>query len=245
MMKNFKLNVNNRTIDASAFLPECSAPYPLIIMSHGFLGSRDDSYQCAPFFAEHGIGAVCFNFCGGGPKDESGVSSTEMTLYTEKEELEAVLSEVSTWESVDREQIYLLGTSQGGMISALVAEDHMDKIKGLILQYPALCIADDWNKNFPEIKDIPETYDLWGWLLGKNYFLSIRDLDIFKTIGKFDKKVFILHGADDDVVPVSYSQKASELYQNAQLVIFPKEGHGFSPETDLKAQKLILDFIQE
>lgn len=57
--------------------------------------------------------------------------------------------------------------------------------------------------------------------------------------------VLLLHGAEDRVTPVSQSRALAELLgDQAQLVIFPGEGHGLrSPEVQQRALKLELDFL--
>lgn len=163
--------------------------YPLVIMSHGYNGRKSDFAISAEYFADNGIGAVCYTFCGGSVMDESGFPTTEMTLFTEEEDLCAVLDEVLTWERVKKEQIFLFGGSQGGLISAMAAADRKDEIKGLILLYPALCIADNWNTRFIKEEDIPSKLELWGMELGNKFFQTLRGFDHHTYISRFEQPV--------------------------------------------------------
>lgn len=56
------------------------------------------------------------------------------------------------------------------MVSAPVTEEIKDVVRGLILLFPAMCIADDWNERFPNKEDIPEIQELWGDEFRKKIF---------------------------------------------------------------------------
>ncbi len=244
-IKNIKIQHHNRIVDATVHLPVGRAKFPLIIMSHGYNGHASDFAEYAKYFAKKGIGVVCYTFCGGSTRDESGFLTSQMTLFTEKEDLLAVYEEVKHWEMVDSNGIFLFGGSQGGMVSALAAEELQGAVRGLILKYPAFCIADNWNERFSRQEDIPDTYELWGMELGRIYFESIRDFKIWERIGNYENKVFIMHGTEDEVVPITYAKKAVEHYQNASLEIFEGEGHGFSSTARRKMEEMVVAFVRE
>ena len=130
-----KVPHNGRCSDIVFYKPDGVEKYPIIIFSHGYNGHKSDFDISAKYFAENGIGAVCHTFCGGSTRDESGFGTTNMTLFTEKEDLIAIINEVKNWEHTDK--IFLFGASQGGMVSAMTAEELEDDIDGLILLFPA------------------------------------------------------------------------------------------------------------
>ena len=66
-----------------------------------------------------------------------------MTVLTEAEDLTEVISQVQQMKNVDSDQLFIQGESQGGFVSAYVAAQIPEKIKGLILWYPAFVIPDD------------------------------------------------------------------------------------------------------
>ena len=70
---------HGRTVYGFFYEPDAKE-YPLIIMSHGYNGHKSDFEISAEYFAENGIGTVCYTFCGGSVRDESSFSTTEMTL---------------------------------------------------------------------------------------------------------------------------------------------------------------------
>ena len=242
--KQLKASHHGRTVYGRAYFPDSDKRYPTVIISHGFNGDMDVFDSTARRFAQNGIGAVCYTFCGGSTRDSSGFASTEMTVFTEKEDLLAVIDTISDWECVDRENIFLFGESMGGLVSALTAKEIGSSIRGLILYYPALCVADDWRKHFPKVEDIPDEHELWGLKLGRCFFESIHDFDVFEAIKGYKNNVLILHGEEDAVVPVDYSKKAAKLYENARLELFEHEGHGFSQESSDRMEELALEFFR-
>lgn len=243
-MQEIKVPHHGRQIDGCLYRPEGEGHFPVVIMSHGYNGHHSDQAYMAEYLVANGIGAVCYTFCGGSLRDQSGFPTTAMTLFTEKQDLLAILDEVRYLDWVDKERIYLFGSSQGGMVSALAAEDRKDQIRGMILQYPAFCIADDWRKQFPRLEDIPEEIVLWDMTLGRGFAETVHDFVLEEQTGKFDKPVLIVHGTDDDVVPISYSEHAAERYPDARLEVFPGEGHGFTVEGDRRTAEMVLAFVQ-
>lgn len=240
--QDITINHHNRNISGRAYLPD-KDKYPLVIFSHGFNGAGDDFKMQAEVLAENGIAAFTYDFCGGSLGSKSDMKTHEMTIFTEKEDLLSVLDTVKTWEHVDNNNIFLFGGSMGGLVSALAAEERAEEIKGMILLFPALCVADNWNERFPNVEDIPQTVDLWGVPLGKHFFETLHGFDVLESIGKFSGNVLIMHGDKDDIVPVEYSERAKEIYQNSRLEVFPGEGHGFSAMGNDTVTKMLTEFI--
>ncbi len=240
-----KVSHHNRTIDGTFYKPEGNKMFPLVIFSHGYNGYKTDFDISARYFALNGIGAVCYTFCGGSVQDKSGFKTTDMTIFTEKQDLKAVIDEVQTWDYVDKNNLFLFGGSQGGLVSALAAEDRLQEIKGLILLYPALCIADNWNERYKNLEDIPDTEELWNMTLGRKFFETIHGFQVYEHIGKFLGRVFIIHGTEDRVVPFHYSVRAKEFYSHARLESFQGEGHGFSEEGNRRMEAMTMYFIHE
>lgn len=227
------------------YTPEEEGIYPAIILSHGYNGIHADFTNECRYFAQNGYIAYSFDFCGGSGRSKSSGKTTDMTIFTEKENLLAVFHHISSMENVDSERVFLLGGSQGGLVTALATEEVAENVKGLILYFPAFNIPDDWRKTFPTVEKIPETYDFWGLKLGKEFFASMHDFDPFENIGSYSKNVLIIYGRKDAIVPLSYIEKAKETYQNAELIIMENEGHGFTPVGGVNAREQVLRFMQE
>ena len=242
-ISELKVPHNGRYSDIVFYKPDRAEKYPIVIFSHGYNGHKSDFDISAKYFAENGIGAVCHTFCGGSTRDESGFGTTNMTLFTEKEDLSAIVNEVKSWSQT--EKLFLFGASQGGMVSAMTAEELEDDIEGLILLFPAFCIADDWNKRFPKPEDIPDREELWGMMLGRNFFETIHGYNVKESLGKYSKNVLIMHGIEDAVVSYEYAKWAGSTYKHAKLEIFHNEGHGFSENGNRRMEAMAMLFVHD
>ncbi len=240
-MQKITVDCGGFPIEGMLYLPEKDR-FPLVIMCHAFNGQMSNFQITASTFAKNGIGALCFNFRGGGLHDKSGFPTTQMTVFTEKDDLTAVLEYAKTLTCV--EKIFLFGASQGGIVAAIVAKERSADVSGLVLLYPAFSMADDLRARNPRPEDIPETFGLFGMELGKDYVLSVRDFDTFKEADGFAKPVLIVHGEADPLVPLSYSVRAAKRYENASLVVLEKEKHGFTAQGNARAAQLALEFMQ-
>ena len=233
------------TIYGKLYVPVEEGKHPVIILSHGYNGTNNDFVNECKYYAQNGYLAYAFDFCGGSGGSKSTGKTTDMTIFTEKEDLHSVFQYVKGLNSIQSENIFLFGGSQGGLVSALTTEELLDEVRGLILLFPAMCIADDWNKHFQSECDIPEVHEFWGMQLGKNFFMSLRGFDVFQNIGVYQRNVQIVYGSDDPVVPLSYMEKLTTIYPHAKLDIFPHEGHGFTDEGNQKLAEITLAFIHQ
>lgn len=53
-----------------------------------------------------------------------------------------------------------------------------------------------------------------------------------------------LLGDADSIVPLSYSEKALDIYSSARLEVFPGAGHGFYGEDAQRAINLMLEYLE-
>ena len=88
-----------------------------------------------------------------------------------------------------------------------------------------------------------EPFDFMGLKLSRAFYDSVPRYDVYAHIGKFDKPVLRLHGDADDLVDVSYSQKASKSFPDCRLEIYENEGHGFSPDARKKMCVRVTEFL--
>lgn len=234
----------DKEVYGKLYHPKEEGTYPAVILSHGYNGCHADFTSECKYFASHGYVAYTFDFSGGSTRSKSKGASTDMTIFTEKEDLMVVFNYIKNMDIVDKENVFLFGGSQGGLVSALAAEEFVDEIKGMILYFPAFNIPGDWRNNYPTEASIPETVDFWGLKLGANFFKSMREFYVFDNIGKFDKDILIVHGDADQIAPLSYSNRAKKHYESVELVVLEGEGHGFTPQGNKKAMELALEFMK-
>ena len=98
--KDITIRHHNRNISGRLYLPQTNK-CPMVILSHGFNGSGDDFTEYAKVLVENGIGACIFDFCGGSLRSKSDLSTTEMTVFTEKEDLLAVIDFAEKQQNTD------------------------------------------------------------------------------------------------------------------------------------------------
>jgi pimeloyl-ACP methyl ester carboxylesterase len=231
-------------IYGQALIPgDGSGHWPTVIIAHGFSGSYRDNLESAKILVQNGFAVYVFDFCGGSNSSKSDGSTTEMSVLTEVSDLPAVLAGIGTADFADPDHIFLMGESQGGFVAALTAAQARNRVKGLVLLYPALMIPDAVKSRFPDRNAIPDTADLWGVSVGRNYFADVWDLDVYGQISQYSGPVLIFHGTKDDLVPPSYSQRAVDAYANARLVMVQGGGHGFYGREVQDVGAQIVDFL--
>lgn len=199
--------------------------FPAVVLSHSAFLTEKSLRSYAAAFASRGYLAYAFDFCGGSSSGKSDGNVKDMTIFTEVDDLKAVLSAIRLRDDANQEEIYLFGTSQGGLVSALVAAEREEDVAGMILLYPAFNIAE-------QAKKYSSIVDFMGDLLpvGRAYIDTLLDYDPYEHIGDFEKEVLIIHGTADNEVAVSYSEKAAETYAHCTLEKIEGAGHGFNAD---------------
>ena len=221
-----------------------SGPLPTVICCSGFGTSFQFCKKTIGMcLVMSGIAAYCFDFYGGCKGSKSGGSMLEMSIFTERDDLSAVIEHLKTLDVIDRDNLFLLGESQGGCVAGITAPRYRDDVRAIVLYYPAFCIPDDAQKRFASVSEIPETYKVFNKKIGRVYAERLLDFDIWQEIAPYDRPVFIIHGGADRVVDVSYGRRAAEVYVDAQFICLPGEDHSFSGKGKLQAAKLAFDFF--
>lgn len=244
-MQELYIELEGKRIYGVIYIPQgIQGKMPTVIFSHGYGGSYQGAERYAQTLAEKGYVSYCFDFCGGSSYSRSNGSTLEMSLFTEQTDLEAVIHEIQELEYVDSENLFLIGASQGGAVSAVTGAAHRDEIRGMALIYPAFVMVDDAKELFGNTGEIPDTYYFMGMNVGRNYFERLLNYDIYGVIKEYDRDVLIIHGDADGTVPVSYSEQALEVYPSAELKVMPGAGHGFYGEDVQQAIDWILEYLQ-
>lgn len=215
---------------------------PLVIMAHGFGGTYATNAKYAEYLAANGIAAYVFDFIGGSNASRSDGETADMSVLTEVEDMAAVLDQLRGLEFVDPQHLFLMGESQGGLVAALLAAKRSQEIEGLILLYPALLIPENARSAYPSPLAVPATVELWGVTLGAGYYTDVLDMDVYSEIAFFSGPVVIMHGTDDRLVDLSYSQRAVDAFASAELVVLQGAGHGFYGDDARAAGETIVSF---
>lgn len=217
---------------------------PAVILSHSSSLTHEAMAGYAKMLAEKDYAAYCFDFCGGSANSKSDGSTDEMTIFTEVDDLKAVVKTIKEQNFVEKDKIFLLGSSQGGLVSALLAEELGKEISGLILFYPAYNIPEmvamfgsfgsgfgsDFGSDFVSGfgSDFGSGFGSMFGGMSTTFVESLKDYDVWEHVGKYPNPVCIIHGTNDFIVPISYSEKAATLYPNATLHKIDGATHGFN-----------------
>lgn len=221
-------------------------PYPTLILAHGYGGSVEDNLNCAERYARAGFAVCSLDFCGGSPISKSSGTTREMSIMTEKADMLAVFEEVVKKPFVRKDFVCLWGESQGGVVAALCGAELKERVRALILFYPAFEIFEDVHEVFGSFDEI-EDCDMWEMPLGKPYFQDIWNMsvdDVYEEIPAFEGPVLLLHGTEDDTVPLAYSERAQKVYRNASYQTIHGSGHGFYDEAGAYADSIVTDYLK-
>lgn len=217
----------------------------MVIYAHGFGSSYRNGDQYARALAAQGYLVYCFDFRGGSESSRSEGSNLEMSVFTEQSDLEAVIAMMKERPDVDSRNIFLLGASQGGMVSAMTAADNADDIAGAVLLYPAFVLVDDARERFSSIDEAPESYRHLFMTVGRPYFEKLFDYDVYGHIQNYSKDILLIHGNGDGLAPLSYSERALEVYPSAELEVIPGTGHGFHGDAAQQAIDKMSEYFSQ
>ncbi len=252
---DFRCTQGERDIYGEILYPD-SEPAGVVILSHGFMSCMYDMMNPAQLLVRRGFISVCFDFVGGSRTRLSGGKLSDMTVFTEVEDLKDVVDYVKSRTEFDSLPLYLMGSSQGGLVTALTAAEIWEKVKieGIILEFPALCIPDDARSGnmvgyrfdpdgIPDLIDPVDGREQMSGSLPR----EVIGMDVYRDIVAYKGKVLILHGDRDRLVNISYSEKAEKAYTDGKcdcsFVTLHGAGHGFNQAQDEFADDVIAHFM--
>ena len=240
---------NGNRIYGEAYIPiiEGVEKFPLVIHAHGMGSNHEAGEAYCKRYAEKGFAGYSFDFPGGSrptTENKSDGDQMEMTPVTEAADLQAVLNMALTWDFVDTGNVFLEGGSQGGLEATMVGLDNTDKVKGMILHYPALYMPQiitswyDGPDSVPDTISFGDDYDLSG-----QFARDLYDVDVVSRLGDFTGNVIIIQGSEDTLVPAHYSEEASNIFPNCEYYVIEGAGHGFGGEDFETAVNYGLEYL--
>lgn len=211
--------------------------FPLVIICHGFIGNRigvDRLFvKTAKELALHGYAVLRFDYSGCGESDgEYGKTGLDQLIG----QTGTVIDYGAKLPSVDPERIILLGHSLGGATASLTAA--VDKrIKKLILWAAVGEPFKDLTRIIGEEKmnELAESpaIDYHGFLLFRKFFQSLSAYFPLKQAKSFRGDTLVVHGTDDQDIPVTYCQKYHDSFLkrrkgSCSMKIIKNANHTFS-----------------
>lgn len=252
----------NTDIPASIVLPsDRSKEVPLVILAHGFMGSRDEAggfTEVSEKLAENGIASIRIDFPGCNESEEP------TTAYSMKNNTDDVLSAVSYMKEnykINPNKIGMLGYSMGGRITSLVSKEV--ELNTIVLWAPL--ISKTWegtlegellDTKLSEAEksgnssieffgnDIPISLDLLNDLNSNQSLLNIAE---------YKGNALLVTGDKDEIVLPSVTDKVAENLGNTahfESLKIDGVGHGMGIyEEDREAQNTLVksssDFFVE
>lgn len=239
-----------------------SKKYPAVIIYHGFGGDRNGTKwfrgQNAEYLTDRGYVVFRFDFSG---TNESDGKFYDMTVSREEEEAIMIYDFVSLRSFVNRDRIYLVGHSLGGVIATLIASKV--RPKAMILQAPASDMNNpDYIKIvatsvYPEaetslsevelIKKLHETkdVDIGGVKIHKNFLRDFLRKDVYKAASDYDGNVLIIRGTKDELVFNDANEKLEKAYPHARYEQIDGADHSFTNLDDRdKIFKMMYEFLE-
>ena len=236
-----------RTVCGELLLPKGKeGKLPTVILCHG-LGSRYtlSKILAGVTLARSGYACCVFDFYGGNTRSISGGKMTEMSIFSEKSDLEAVTEAVKKLDTTDPEELFLFGESQGGLVSAITANEHENDYRAMVLYYPAFTLVTDANERFRAVSEIPDTVKWGRTTLGRAYYEPLLGWNVYDHLAGYRKNVLILHGDADKIINMSCAEKAAKIYEHAELHILPGQPHGFDGKGKMQAVRMTYEFLQK
>ena len=253
MIEAFTIKGPSGSISAEMLLPRSFDKErdrcELVILMHGFLASMRATPLgfLSRMLVEQGYAVLRFDFDGYG---ESEGAQQENTVPKMIEDAKAVWEYASGLPFIDR--VILLGHSQGGVVAGMLA-GRLEKAgtppAALIQLAPASVLKEYARKGrYFSVRcdpvNPPETINVYGFKMGREYILSAQTLPIEEESSWFTGPVCLLHGTWDPIVPTACSRQYAALYGNCNLHIISGMEHLFLLRRR-QVRRMILGFLRQ
>jgi dipeptidyl aminopeptidase/acylaminoacyl peptidase len=221
---------------------------PIIIMCHGFSTSKDGRtfVRLEEILNEQGVSTFRFDFFG------HGESEGKFEEITTAEAIDDVLNAIQFLKESGYMKIGLVGSSFGGMAS-IIAASRSDDLYILALKSPLSDYRSmahkrrseqeliDWKeKGFIEL----DNTDAERQSLNYSFYEDAENVKAYEAARKIKIPALIVHGDEDETVPIAQSQKTVSLIENSRLEIIKGCDHVYSnPNHFERLLNLISDFI--
>jgi uncharacterized protein len=245
----FILETGSAPLHGLVDLPDASGERPTVVICHGFKGFMEWGFfpHLAALLAERGFVAIRFNLSGTGmrPGDELVTDPDafrENTYSRELADLLAVLAaagETIAPGRVDRRRLGLFGHSRGGGAALLAAArpPWRERVRALVT-WAAISDVDrftpeqkeDWRRT----GELPVVNARTGQrlALGRGLLDDLEErraeLDLLAAAAARGAPWLIVHGAEDESVPVAEAHRLAERAGgDKELLVVPGANHTF------------------
>lgn len=245
-------------------MPKSSKPVPLVLMAHGFKGSRNSggAKELSQRLASKGIAAVRIDFSPYEAADKDAPQTDDYTLTTMVDDAVMTIGYVLANFDVDKERIGLHGRSMGGRVAMIMGNESKGgfDFKAMTLVAPAgnasaMVYYMGGQEKWEEMKEtaLSEGYcEKQGLKLSHDWFTDFERYDPSKSGSDFGgKPVLVYYNTLDHVVLPETSKECAAGYKNVELIeVTTEDGHGYemgfeTSELKEKIMNRIVDFFVE
>ena len=235
----FVLDVDGISIVGQSFLPDNDSGFPSVCLCHGVPSGSppeagDGGYpELAERICAEDYPVFFFNFRG------AGDSGGNLDIKGWTRDLQAVADYILGLDMVHSNRLYLVGFSGGAATSVYVASQD-NRISGVAA---CACPADfSLLQGRSDAQTIVENYRTIGAIRDADFPVSAEEwLDSFTSFtpevyvaGIAPRPLLIVHGSEDNVVPVDHARR---LYEKAgdpkQMIIINGSGHRLRREPEV------------
>lgn len=218
----------------------------VVVMAHGSCSNKDRArtVEVAELYAENGMAALRFDFGGSGESYE-----TEISVEKQVDDLKSAIEFVK---GKGYKRIGLQGESLGGLVSCLA---YTNDIKTMVLWAPVTEKKDKLKEVFEQEGYSKEEFEKIGYItkekngqkftIPKKYFKERMAVNQTEMLSRIKCPVLILHGEEDDVVPLEDSKEAVKILENSKLEIISGLGHRFRFDDKKVSLDLSLNWFKE
>lgn len=223
---------------------------PLVIFCHGYKGYKDWGawHLTAKAFAEAGFIFLKFNFSHNGGTFENPIDFPDLEAFgndnfsKQMQDLKNVIAfavnDKNKMPKINPNDISLIGHSRGGGITCLTAYEN-DNVSKLI----TWAGVSDYKSRFPKgerlkqwknegvyyVKNGRTKQDMPHYIQFYADFLAHRErFDIQHAVKNLDTPYLIIHGEEDETVPVEEAKSLNAWCKHAQLKLVPNATHTFN-----------------
>ncbi len=229
------------------------APFPVVLMLHGFTNVRDElsvagtdeaMYQrAARVFGEAGMASLRIDFRGSGDSDGAW---PETTFTGQIADTLAAIDYLATLPIIDMLRLGVLGFSQGGLVAAEAAA--LDpRIRNVVL-WSAVANAPDTYKHILSAESVAEglagadtqaavpVVTQWGaaFELNRGFFADLFTYDPVAALARVDAPLLVVTGAQDATVTPqpAYGELFLRYHDGVEQLVTVESDHVFNVLTD-------------
>lgn len=216
--------------------PQTGGPFPLILLNHGGGGFDVFYEQLTRFLARQGYAVAAMAFRGYPPSQ--GQQEYGDGEVTDLINLIALLQEDR---AIDMNRVGTLGNSRGGLY-ALLLSSACDTVRSVVAWSAPV-------EMFQHYQLHPELLEITIGGCPQNMPEQYRKRSVLYEAGNISAPVLLVHGKDDDVVPVwhacSMYTALKENGKNVELALLENEGHNLTAKGVKSAVGATLNFFKK